>query len=127
MELEPDQMTALRTGSRQIRRVAALLRSINPESSKDADHALWICDQAWNDRADQPTVEEVVRGFAGMLRYCPTLGPGAQEMLQRNLERLIERMGLAQAVRHAVEAPLQDARSLPLCAGPGWSVRLIPS
>ena len=30
MELEPDQMTALRSGSRQIRRIAALLRSINP-------------------------------------------------------------------------------------------------
>jgi hypothetical protein len=126
MELEPDQMTALRSGSRQIGRVAALLRSINPESSKDAEHAMWICDQAWNDRADQPTVEDVVRGFAGMLRYCPTLGPGAQETLQRNLERLIERMGLALAVKRTVEDP-PSARSLPCCAGPGWSVRPIPS
>lgn len=39
MELEEDQRTALRRGSRQVRQ-AALLRSVNPESFRAAEVAL---------------------------------------------------------------------------------------
>ena len=104
MELEPDQITMLRAGSRQVRRAAALLRAINPESSQAAENAKRVCDLVWKDCAGELAAEDVVNGFAGLLRYCPTLGPGAQEVLQSGLERLIERLGLAHEVTRALEA-----------------------
>ena len=54
MELEEDQRAALRAGSRQVRRAAALLRSVNPEGFQAAEYAKRICDQAWNGRAGEP-------------------------------------------------------------------------
>lgn len=93
MELEDDQRAALRTGSRQVRR-AALLRSVNPESFKAAEDAKRLCNQVWKGRAGEPAAEDVAKGFAGLLRYCPTLGPGTQEVIQNALERLVNRMGL---------------------------------
>ena len=105
MELEEDQRTALRTGSKQVRRAAALLRSVNPESFKVAETARRICDQAWGKRASEPTIEEVAQGFADILRYCPTLGPATQEAIQSNLERLIDRMGLTREVNWALVIP----------------------
>ena len=49
--------------------------------------------------------EDVAKGFAGILRYCPTLGPGTQEVIQNALERLIDRMGLGREVQQALQAP----------------------
>jgi hypothetical protein len=103
MELEEDQRTILRTGSKQVKRAAAVLRSVNPESFRAAEHAKRICDQAWGRRSDEPTVRDVVHGFAGLLRHCPTLGPETQEVLPHNLERLIERLGLSQKVNEALQ------------------------
>ena len=77
-------------------RAANLLRSVNPESFRTAEYVKRICEQA---------VEEVVQGFAGLLRYCPTLGPETQEVLRCNLDRLIERLGLTCEVYRALEAP----------------------
>lgn len=105
MELEEDQRKTLRTGSKQVRRVANLLRSVNPESFRAAEFAKRICEQAWGCRTDEPSVEEVVKGFAGLLRYCPTLGPETQEVIRCNLDRLIERLGLTCEVNRALEAP----------------------
>lgn len=103
MELEEDQRAALRAGSKQVRRVAAILRSVNPESFKAAEQAKWICEQAWCCKTNEPTVEDVVNGFADLLRYLPTLGPGTQETIQCALERLIERMGLSCEVYRALK------------------------
>ena len=108
MELEDDQRAALRTGSRQVRRAAALLRSVNPESFKAAESARRVCDQAWGCRAGEPATEDVANAFAGLLRYGPTLGPGAQEVMQNALEGLINRLGLGREVQQALQASQEN-------------------
>lgn len=101
MELEEDQRDALRAGSKQVRRVAHLLCALNPESIGAAEIARQVCDQAWGCKAEEPSMEAVVRSFAGLLLFAPTLGPGAQEVMQSTLAGLIERLGLTSEVDRA--------------------------
>ena len=110
LELEDDQRAALRAGSRQVRRAAALLRSVNPESFKAAEEAKRVCDLVWKGRVGEPAAEDVAKGFAGLLRYCPTLGPGTQEVIENALERLVDRMGLTCEVKRALEAPQEKGQ-----------------